>query len=361
MSNLLAVGTQKGLFLFDRTDNGWNMRDPLLPEWESKSLLLDPADPDHIMVGTSHYAWGPTVRETTDGGKNWSQTSLREKSEEGDSKLTKIWQLQRSPHEKNVIYAGVADAALYRSDDAGKTWAEVEGLTKHPSRPHWQPGAGGLCLHTILFDPEWPKQMWVGISAVGVFKTEDAGESWHAMNDGLPKMTMTGSPDEDAMFCIHKMQLDPTEAGRIYMQFHAHTMTPDKSRSSGVFICEAGQTTWNAIDQGLSDRFGFPLGLTKTGRIVVAPLTGDEDRTFSGGDAAVWYSDDGGDKWTQTLLMPGEKVYASVLRDAMDVQGDAVFLGTSMGDVFTSDSAAERFDRIGVRLPRIQVVRAGAN
>lgn len=363
-TGLLGVGTRKGLFLFDRKPGGdWAMRDPILPEWEVNALLLNSNDPDHLMIGTSHWSWGPTIRESRDGGKTWSQTTLRDKDADGKAgggPLKSIWQLVRSP-DGQTLYAGVEEAALYKSDDGGQSWDEVEGLTKHESRPHWQPGGGGLCLHTILLDPTDPNRLWVGISAVGVFGTVDGGETWAPMNEGLPKMDSTGSPDENAMFCIHKMQLDPNQPGKLYMQFHAYKMPGDDQRTSGVFVSEDGAQNWRAIDNGLADRFGFPLGVSKKGELFIIPLHGDEDRTFTNGEAAVWRSENGGNSWQKTVVLDGEPVYAGVLRDAMAVDQSepaGVYFGTNMGDLFASHDAGRSFARLNARLPRVHVVRA---
>ncbi len=376
----LAVGTNKGLFLFegDPAAGNWKSRDPILPEWEISSVLLDPKDPDHLTVGTVHYAWGATVRDTRDGGKTWTQTALRPPPEgqdkpteasagengngaaPGQRPIKRIWQIVRG-NEKGTLYAGVDEAALYVSRDGGEKWSEVEGLTNHESRPHWQPGAGGLCLHSILIDPNDSKKMWVGISAVGVFGTADGGKSWEPMNEGLAPMVMTGSPDENAMYCIHRIALDPTAPGRLYMQFHAHSMTPDKSPSPGVYRSDNGGRMWKPIDKQLPDHFGFPLAVTRKGEIFVVPLY-DEARTFPGGKAAVWCSRDGGESWDKvTRGLDAEPEFTGVLRDSMCADtGDpaGVYFGTTNGDVFTSGDAGRSWQRIPTRLPRVLSVRA---
>ena len=373
----LAVGTQKGLFLFDGdpASGSWKAREPILPEWEVSTVLLDPKDPDHLTIGTVHYAWGATVRDSRDGGKTWSQTALRpppadgprpgefgyeDKGGEGQRPIKRIWQLVRG-NEKGTLFAGVDEAALYVSRDNGQSWSEVEGLSNHESRPHWQPGAGGLCLHSIVIDPRNSDRMWVAISAVGVFGTTDGGKSWEAMNEGIAPMIMTGAEHEAAMYCIHRIALDPTSPDRLYMQFHAHNMTPDKSPSPGVYRSDNGGRHWKAIDKALPDHFGFPLAVTQKGEVMVIPLY-DESRTFRGGKAAVWRTSDGGDSWEQvTRGLDAEPAFSGVLRDAMVADTSnpgGVYFGTTNGDLFASGDSGRSWKRVPVRLPRVLSVRA---
>lgn len=359
---VLWVGTRKGLHAFESDDERreWRARPPVLPEWQVDAILPDPADPDHLLVATSHEAWGPTLRETTDGGETWEETLLRDPDEPAEHPLKRIWQIVRAP-DGATLYAGVDEAALHVSTDGGETWSEVEGLTSHPSRPHWMPGAGGLCLHTILVDPEDPARMWVGISAVGVFGTTDGGETWEPMNEGIPPMVATGSPDERALFCIHKIVLDPSDSDRLFMQFHAHTFTPDKKRSSGVFRSDDGARSWQAIDADLPLKFGFPIALSRKGELFVMPLVSDESRLFEGGVPRMWRSEDAGGSWrTLDVRAIDEPVYHGILRDAMVVDGrepTGVYAGTTGGDVFASADAGESWRRMPARLPRVLCLR----
>lgn len=360
---VLRVGTVKGVYGFesDAERRSWRVGRPLLPEWRVDSMLMDPEDPDHLLVGTSHEAWGATLRETWDAGETWTQTPLRPPDQPAEHPLRCIWQLVRAP-QAHRLYAGVADAALYVSDDDGASWEEVDGLTRHPSRPHWQPGNGGLCLHTILIDPHEPTRMWIGISAVGVFGTTDGGETWGTLNAGLPPMTMTGSPDEDAMYCIHKIVLDGSNSDRMFMQFHAHTMTSDGARSSGVFRSDDAGGTWEAIDRDLPLKFGFPMVLSPRGELFVMPLVSDENRVFDQGRPVVWRSESGGDAWHRLDAGPtDEPVFSGVLRDAMALdlhEPTGVYVGTTGGDVFASADAGESWQRLPARLPRVLCVRA---
>ncbi len=361
----LWVGTVKGVYGFqsDGDRREWRVKEPMLPEWRVEAILPDPDDPDHLMVGTSHEAFGTTIRETRDGGATWKETPLRsaeETEEPGAHPLNKVWQIVRGPAE-GTLYAGVDEAALYRSDDDGESWREVEGLTRHPSRPHWMPGFGGLCLHTILSDPADPRRIWVGISAVGVFGTTDGGETWTALNRGLPPMMATGSPDEDAAYCIHKIVQDPADPARLFMQFHAHTMTPDGTRSSGVFRSDDGGGEWKAIDGEIPFKFGFPIAMSGKGELFVMPVESDMNRVFGEGRPRVWRSTDRGERWTELDARPSdEPVYSGVLRDAMVVDGrdpTGVYAGTTGGDVLASADAGETWRRLPARLPRVLCVR----
>lgn len=358
---VLWVGTRKGLYGFesDADRRAWRGLKPLLPEWEIDAILTDPDDPDHLLVGTSHMAWGPTLRETRDGGASWDETPLRAAEDEAGYPVNRVWQLVRSP-DGETLFAGVDEAALFRSDDDGKTWAEVETLTAHPSRPHWNPGAGGLCLHTILIDPANPDRMWVAISAVGVFGTTDGGETWTPLNHGLPAMVMTGSEDEDAAYCVHKIVHDPADPDRLFMQFHAHDFTPDKTMSSGVFRSDDAGGTWKAIDEGFPHRFGFPVALSKKGELFVMPVVVD-NRAFEDGVPRVWRSRDAGGSWETLDVRPiDEPVYHGVLRDAMvvdDLDPTGVYLATTGGEAFASADAGESWRRMPARLPRSLCVR----
>ena len=243
---LVMAGTVKGVFFFqsDKRRRDWKMTSSL-PGWEVYSLLGTDGG-KRIYAGTSHYAYGTTVRVTTNLGKTWKQMEGRpEYPKDSGWQLKKIWQLVPGhPSDNGTIYAGVDEAGLFVSRDKGKNWAEVSALTQDRSRAKWFPGNGGLCLHTILIDPKDKNRIWVGISAVGVFRTTDGGQTWVPRNDGLPKMMETGSDDPNAVYCIHKMVLDPKDSNTLYMQFHG-----------GVLKSTDGADSWKKIE---SDAMAAP-------------------------------------------------------------------------------------------------------
>lgn len=347
----VAVGTAKGLFTYRHTAGQWKLAGPFLSGWEVSSLLLQPnGGTPHILAGTVHYAYGATIRKSVDGGETFTQLEGRPAYPEGSSfKLTRIWQIaaldKKNP---DKLFAGVDEAGLFKSDDGGKSWSELSSLTGLPSRSSWNPGAGGLCLHTILIDPNDSNRMWVGISAVGVFKTTDGGKTWTPSNAGLSSVA-TGSDEPSAIYCIHKMTLHPSNPNKLFMQFHG-----------GVYASEDGGANWQRRENGLPGNFGFPMVVLSDGSLMIAPLQADEHRFFKDGKMAVYKSTDEAKTWTpRTKGLPDEPVYTGVLRDAMCVDSaDGTYLATTGGDVFASLDQGESWQRLPGRLPRALMVRA---
>ena len=351
-SPLLGVGTAKALFLYDRPTDGTSWREPrvALSGWEVSALLMQGA---RIVAGTVHYAYGPTFQISDDAGATWRPGKAPPRfAADSTFKAKRIWQIVASPADPNVLFCGLDNAAIFRSADAGETWTELDGLSNHPSRPHWNPGAGGLCLHTILIDPTRAEpgreRITVGISAVGVFVSDDGGATWTARNVGLPNMNATGSPVEDAMHCIHKIVRHPTRADTLFMQYHG-----------GVFRSDDAARSWHAIENGLPGNFGFPMAVLGDGTLFCLPLEDEEQRVFGKGKMAVYTSVDGGARWTPTRAgLPSEPYYAGVLRDALcsGPKRDVYFV-TTAGDAFTTADAGETWSKLPGTLPRGLVVR----
>jgi len=347
----LVVGTNKGLFIYkaDEARKTWSMAGPHLPGWDCYSVHRDSYG--RIIVGTSHFAYGATFRVSDDGGVTFQQLEARpEYEKETGWTIKRIWQVVGHPTERDTLYAGVEDAGLFVSKDRGQSWNELKGLTRTPGRKNWFPGGGGLCLHTILVDPKNPKNMYVGISAVGVFRSRDGGETWTNHNQSLTKLP-TGSPEVESACCVHKMVIDPAKTDHLFMQYHG-----------GVFESTDAAVTWNRIESGLPSNFGFPIVITHRGELFIVPLKSDEQRFFPGEDVRVYRSKDNGRSWQGlTFGKPVDPSFTSVLRDSMAVDAlptPGVYLGTTAGEVFASPYAGESWQRLPGTLPRINCVRA---
>lgn len=349
----VLVGTNRGAFLFhsDSERQKWEMTGPHLDGWEIYSLCgLGDGNgngKERIFAGTSHFVYGPTIRVSEDMGETWTQVSASPAySKESGFKLNRIWQIVPGhPSEPDTLYAGVDEAGLFKSLDGGGTWEEVAGLSQHSTRGEWAPGNGGLCLHTILQDPTNPARMWIGISAVGVFRTEDSGKTWKVCNTGLPGVP-TGVRTTEVGRCVHKIVLDPDDPNTLYLQFHG-----------GVFKSTNAADTWEPIESGLPSNFGFPMGITTGGDLFVIPLESDMARHVKEGLLRVYRSSDGGTNWSSSSHgLPEQPHYVGVLRDALAVdtfEQAGIYFGTSMGEVFYSTDNGENWNRLPGQFPRI--------
>ena len=360
----VLVGTTRGAFFFhsDADRQSWEMTGPHLDGWEIYSLCGLNGDGsggkdnghsgNRIFAGTSHYVYGPTIRVSDDLGDTWTQVEASPKyAEESGHKLNRIWQIVPGhPAEPGKLYAGVDEAGLFASLDGGTTWEEVTGLSQHHTRDEWSPGNGGLCLHTILIDPANPQRTWVGISAVGVFRTDDGGRTWKACNQGLPNLA-TGVRTEEVGRCVHKLVLDPKNSDTLYCQFHG-----------GVFKSTDAADSWQPIESGLPSNFGFPMGVTASGDLFVIPLESDIQRHVKDGRLRVYRSRDGGESWSDASQgLPDQPHYVGVLRDALAVDTldpAGIYFGTSMGEIFYSPDAGEHWDRLPGQFPRITSIKA---
>ncbi|MDO8542255.1 MAG: hypothetical protein Q7S40_17585 [Opitutaceae bacterium] len=353
---LLLIGTVKGVFIYrsDETRADWTLTGPHLGGWEIFSLCGDSRN-HRIIAGTDHFMHGATLRTSRDDGATWEPVA-RDPAFPKDSsfKLNHIWQIVPGhSSEPGTWYAGVDDAALFVSRDEGQTWSELDGLTRHPTRPRWTPGFGGLCLHSILVDPSNPRRLWVGISSVGVFRSDDGGETWKLCNEGLHNVAPGFITDTDMGRCVHKMVVDPQRLGVLYIQYHG-----------GVFKSEDGADTWTRISAGLPHDFGFPMALTARGDLFVVPLLSDENRVVPDGALKVWRSRDQGRTWrAMTSGLPQESHFVGVLRDAMasdPFSPAGVYLGTTMGEVFASNDDGETWRQLPGQLPRITTLKTWA-
>jgi photosystem II stability/assembly factor-like uncharacterized protein len=351
---VLLIGTVKGVFLYQSHERraDWKLTGPHLGGWEIFSLCGDTRN-GRILAGTGHFVHGPTIRTSLDLGATWEPVERDPRFAEGTpGELKHIWQIvPGAPSEPGTWYAGVDDAALFVSRDDARTWTELSALTRHPTRPRWVPGFGGLCLHSIVVDPDNPRRIWVGISAVGVFRTEDGGETWQLCNEGLHNVAPQFIQDPDMGRCVHRLVGDPRRPGVLHLQYHG-----------GVFTSQNGGDTWTRISNGLPHDFGFPMGVTQRGDLFVVPLLSDENRVVPDGALKVWRSRDGGRSWRAlTEGLPQQAHYVGVLRDAMTTDSlspAGIYFGTTGGELFVSSDDGERWEKLPALFPRITSVRA---
>ena len=350
-SCLLLVGTSKGAFVFDgdATRTSWSLRGPLCEGWPIHDLSVDPASGAIFAAGGSPW-YGPAVFRSDDQGASWTHSSEGLTYGDDGPKVTTIWNVTAA---HGAIWAGVEPAGLFRSDDGGATWSHVSGLREHPSRPTWEPGAGGLICHTIVPHPTDPARMWVAISAVGTFATEDGGATWEARNRGVAAV---GGPDPDTETgqCVHKLVMAAGQPDCFYQQNH-----------SGVYRSADAGRNWENISAGLPSEFGFAMGAhprdAATGWVI--PLTHPEEGRFApDGALAVWRTRDRGDTWERHGKgLPQQDAYVGVLREALAVDRldpVGVFFGTSTGQLYGSRDEGKNWDLVAANLPPIWGVEA---
>jgi hypothetical protein len=350
--SVLLVGTRKGAFVLESNAKRarWSVRGPLCEGWPIHAMTIDPASGTVLAAGGSGW-YGPAVWRSDDLGKTWTHSSAGLSYGDGGPKIETVWGIARS---NGTVYAGVEPAGLFRSDDGGATWRHVEGLTNHPTRADWQPGGGGLCLHSIVPHPTDSRRVWVAISSVGTFETRDGGESWETRNRGV----RAGFLPPDGQYpefgqCVHKLVL--ADGGeRLFQQNH-----------SGVFRSTNGGRQWQDITAGLPSSFGFPMVAhpRRPDTIWTIPLNGAESGRFMpDGQAAVWRSNDAGDSWERHAQgLPQENAYQTVLRDAMAVDPRdpvGVYFGTTGGELYGSSDEGQSWREIAAHLPAIWAVEA---
>ncbi len=347
----LLVGTRKGLFVLDgdTSRDDWEVRGPLCDGWPIHDAIIDPATGALLAAGGNNW-YGPAVWRSDDLGATWSHSSEGLTYGDDGEKITTIWNLTAGT---DALYAGVEPAGLFRSRDAGLTWQHVEGLTNHPTRPEWQPGNGGLCLHSIVPHPTDADRLWVGISSVGAFETRDGGTSWELRNKGV-RADFDPNPDPQFGQCVHKMVMAADGGEHLYQQNHC-----------GVYRSMDGGRQWEEITAGLPTQFGFPIGAhprdPKT--VWTIPLSEpDQGRYMPEGHAAVWRSNDGGDSWKRSDDgLPRDNAYIAVLREAMAVDRldpVGVYFGTSTGQLYGSRDEGQSWRLIADNLPAIWSVAA---
>ena len=364
----VLVGTRKGAFVLtaDGKREKWEVQGPLFGGWEMYHLKGSPADPDRIYASQSSGWFGQVIQRSDDGGQTWEAVG-NEFTYDGVPgthqwydgtahpwEFARVWHLEPSPTDPDTVYAGVEDAALFRSTDGGKTWGELSGLRGHGSGPHWAPGAGGLCLHTILLDPSDADRMHVAISAAGTFTTEDGGQTWRPANKGLRS---EGIPDPEAEVghCVHRITMHPTRPEVLFMQKHWDVMRSDD-----------GGASWHEVSGDLPSDFGFPIDVHahEPETIYVVPIKSDSEHYPPEGKLRVFRSRTGGHEWEPlTKGLPQSDCYVNVLRDAMCVDTldpCGVYFGTTGGQVYASPNGGDSWAPIVSHLPPVLSVEVQA-
>jgi photosystem II stability/assembly factor-like uncharacterized protein len=357
----VLVGTRKGAFILtaDGKRDRWDVSGPHFAGWEMYHLMGSPADPNRLYASQTSGWFGQTMQRSDDGGKTWEPvgnefvydgvpgTHQWYDGTQHPWEFARVWHLEPSLTDPDTVYAGVEDAALFRSTDGGKTWNELSGLRRHPSGASWQPGAGGLCLHTILLDPSNPDRMFIAISAAGAFRTDDGGQTWRPINHGLRSQ---GIPNEEAEVghCVHRIAMHPARPNVLFMQKHWDIMRSD----------DAGDS-WHEVSGNLPTDFGFPIAVHahEPDTIYVVPITSDSQHFPPEGKLRVYRSRTGGNEWEPlTAGLPQSNCYVNVLRDAMDVDSldsAGVYFGTTGGQVYASADGGDTWSAIVHDLPSV--------
>jgi hypothetical protein len=377
----LLIGTRKGAFVLtsDGMRKKWQVDGPYFGGWEIYHVKGSPIDPNRLFASQTSGWFGQIIQRSDDGGKTWEppggspdlapggfpkpqSNKFVYEGEVGNHlwydgtprpwEFKRVWHLEPSLNDRDTVYAGVEDAALFRSTDGGLTWNELSGLRS--AKGHlWQPGAGGMCLNTILLDPGNPNRIFVAISAAGVFRTDDEGKTWRPINRGLKSAYELADPDSDVGHCIHRIAMHPSRPNVLFMQKHW-----DVNRSD-----DAGES-WHEVSGNLPSDFGFPIEVHahEPDTIYVIPIKSDSEHYPPNGRLRVYRSRTGGNEWENVSKgLPQRNCYVDVLREAMAVDSFdpcGVYFGTTGGQVYSSPNAGDSWTAIVRNLPPVLSVEA---
>jgi photosystem II stability/assembly factor-like uncharacterized protein len=381
----LLVGTRKGAFVLtsDGVRKQWDINGPHFGGWEMYHLKGSPADPNRIYASQTSSWFGQIIQRSDDGGKTWHQpgtppgepTTTPEGMPKGESnkfvydtspetgkpltthqhydgtqrpwEFKRVWHLEPSLTDPDTVYAGVEDAALFRSTDGGQSWQELPGL-RSAKGSLWQPGAGGMCLHTIVQDRSNPQRIFIAISAAGVFRTDDGGKTWRPVNRGLKSQFELPDPDAEVGHCVHRIAMHPSRPNVLFMQKHWDVMRSDD-----------GGDSWHEISGNLPTDFGFPIDVHahEPNTIYVVPIKSDSEHYPPDGKLRVYRSRTGGHEWEPlTNGLPQRDCYVNVLRDAMAVDSldpCGLYVGTTGGQVYASANAGDSWTPIVQNFPAV--------
>jgi photosystem II stability/assembly factor-like uncharacterized protein len=386
----VLVGTRKGAFILtsDGKREKWDVSGPFFAGWPVYHLKGSPVDPNRIFASQTSDWFGQVIQRSDDGGKTWMQpgtppgepTTAPDGSPKGESnkfvydtsaqtgkpltthqwydgtqhpwEFKRVWHLEPSLKDPDTVYAGIEDAALFRSSDGGKSWQELAGLRGHGTGPKWQPGAGGMCLHSIVLDPSNPQRIYIAISAAGAFRTDDGGKTWKPINQGLRSQYIP-DPKAEVGHCVHHIAIHPSRPGVVFMQKHWDVMRTDN----------AGDV-WTEVSGNLPTDFGFVIDVHahEPETLYVVPIKSDGEHFPLDGKLRVYRSRTGGNEWQELSKgLPERNCYVNVLRDAMSVDSldkCGVYFGTTGGQVYASPDAGDSWSPIVRDLPAVLSVEA---
>jgi photosystem II stability/assembly factor-like uncharacterized protein len=357
----VLVGTRKGAFVLtsDERREQWSVAGPHFPGWEIYHVKASPADPQRLYCSQSSSWFGQLIQRSDDGGLTWTPVGNNFAYEgvagthqwyDGTAhpwEFKRVWHLEPSLTDPDTVYAGVEDAALFRSTDGGMSWQELAGLRRHGSGPAWQPGAGGMCLHSVILDPADPQRIFIAISAAGAFRTDDGGDSWKPINRGLHSLYIP-KPDAEVGHCVHHIAMHPARPEVLFMQKHWDVMRSDNAGDQ-----------WQEISGNLPTDFGFVIDVHahEPNTIYVVPIKSDGEHFPIDGKLQVYRSRSGGDDWEAlTNGLPQKDCYVNVLRDAMSVDSlpsCGVYFGTTGGQVYCSPDGGDNWKAIVHDLPSV--------
>lgn len=373
---LVLLGTRKGGFILesDSTRETWEMRGPMFKGWNVMHMTFDPRN-QRLHAAVVHDVFGPSTHYSDDLGETWIQgkqapsftraskssrplgtpDEVKNPEEVEEEKVLKVWHIKpASDNQPGVLYAGVEPAAFFVSNDNGETWDLNESLFDHPHRKDWFPGAGGLCLHTILPDPQDPDRIYVAVSTGGCYRTDDGGKSWAPYNKNVRADFLPDKLPEYGQ-CVHKMVVHPQNPQVIFQQNHC-----------GVYRSDDRGENWIDIGEGkLPSRFGFPIAVHphQPETIYIVLEESDQYRLSVDGSLAVWRSQDSGNSWERLNRGLPEKAHLVVLREAMatdQYENAGIYIGTTTGQVFATRDSGENWNQITDYLPRILSVETAA-
>ena len=357
----VLVGTRKGAFILssDGARRTWEVSGPHFAGWEIYHLKGSPLDPNRIYVSQGSGWFGQLMQRSDDGGRTFNPVDNKFAYDgvpgthqwyDGTPhpwEFKRVWHLEPSPSDPDTVYAGVEDAALFRTTDGGATWHELSGLRQHGSGPHWQPGAGGLCLHTILLDKANPRRIVIAISAAGAFRSDDGGTTWKPINKGLVSDGIP-APDAEVGHCVHHIACHPSRPDVLFMQKHWHIMRSDNAGDQ-----------WTKVSGNLPTDFGFVIDVHahEPETIFVVPIKSDSEHFPLDGRLRVYRSRTGGNDWEPLAKgLPEKDCYVNVLRDAMAVDtldSCGIYFGTTGGQVYASPDGGDSWSAIVRDLPPV--------